>query len=63
MPDVKFGSKSEFKSDNDESNHPYFRVRQFREDGGVNHYNVIQVKGRAAFRGQPKMSHDGSVKY
>ena len=39
------------------------RVKQIREEGGVNHYNVIQVKGRAACRGQPRMGDDGSVKY
>ena len=34
-----------------------------REDGGVNHYNVIQIKGRTACPGQPRMTANGSVKY
>ena len=34
-----------------------------REDGGVNHYNVIQIKGRTACPGQPKMRENGTVKY
>ena len=38
-----------------------FKVR--REDGGVNHYNVIQIKGRTACPGQPKMRDNGSIKY
>ena len=40
-----------------------FRVRQFHDDSGVNHYNIIQIKGRAACLGQPKLRDDGSVKY
>ena len=38
-----------------------FKIK--REDGGVNHYNVIQIKGRTACPGQPKMRENGSLKY
>ena len=37
--------------------------RSPREDGGANHYNIIQIKGRTACVGQPKMTVDGSVQY
>ena len=37
--------------------------RSPREGGGVNHHNLVQIKGRVAFAGQPKMTADGSVKY
>ena len=40
------------------------RVKKvLREDGGPNHYNIIQIKGRTACFGQPKMGGDGSVQY
>ena len=37
--------------------------RSPREGGGVNHHNLVQIKGRVAFAGQPKTTADGSVKY
>ena len=37
--------------------------RSPREDGGANHYNLIQIKGRRACVGQPKVTSDGSVQY
>ena len=37
--------------------------RSPREGGGVNHHNLVQIKGRVAFAGQPKVTADGSVKY
>ena len=38
--------------------------RSPREGGGVNHHNLVQIKGRVAFAGQPKMmTAYGSVKY
>ena len=37
--------------------------RSPREGGGVNHHNLVQIKGRVAFAGQPKLTAGGSVKY
>ena len=38
-------------------------IKVLRANGGANHYNIIQIKGRTACLGQPKMMGDGSVKY
>ena len=37
--------------------------RSPREGGGANHHILIQIKGRVAFDGQPRVTADGSVKY
>ena len=37
--------------------------RSPRKDGGANHYNIIQIKGRTACVGQPKVTSDGCVQY